>query len=170
MNRKEMSECFGIMMTNGNWEKASMFQPQKLQQTVEVWTLSLSDIDYDIAQMALVKILQECVYPPTVAEFRSKAKAVVDEIEQAIQNDCLEIRNESFLYGSVEAYYRSLPRGRMKTVITRMGGPEALTKRHEDGFESWNWEGYREMYWSLVRKKVELAMNELKKLTEGGTT
>lgn len=166
MTEKEMMECFGIMMTNGNWERASMFHPQKIAQTVQFWTRCLSDVDSHIAQMAIVKLCQECTYPPTIADFRAKTQEVIQEIESQINDDILTIRSAEVLYGSLQAFFNQLPPGRMKTCITKMGGPNALIKQMQDGFQMWNIEGYRSTYWSLIRRKVEL-QGRTKSLIEG---
>jgi hypothetical protein len=47
-----------------------------LQETVEMWHLMLSDTTFDIAQVALYKLIATCKFPPSIAEMRECIAAV----------------------------------------------------------------------------------------------
>lgn len=164
MNKKEMVECFGVMMSNGNWENAKMFKgsSEKLDATVELWTTCLADIDYWTAQKAVVKLCQECVFPPTIAEFRAKADEVISQYKSECSSLFNQVRNAEILYGSLEAFYAQLPQGRLKTIITVMGGINALMIKHDD-FSCWNAEEFRETYWKLLKRQPAMGTDQQRK-------
>lgn len=74
MTKKEMSEIFGALLLA--YPNAEVFKGgiQKLKPTIELWTAALPEVDYWIAQRALIRVVRECKFPPSIAEFREAAK------------------------------------------------------------------------------------------------
>lgn len=46
------------------------------KNAVKIWQLSLEDMDYALAQKALVELIQTCKFTPTVADFREAAERI----------------------------------------------------------------------------------------------
>ena len=158
MNKKEMSELFSLMMTNGNWANAKMFcgGESALDYTISFWTQCLSDIDFWTGQHTVVQLVRECVYPPTIAEFRKKADDVISSYDAEIEAALQDIKMMTMFYGSVEEAYQKLPQGRIKSTIKAMGGPAMMEIPMANGSERWNIEGFRSTYWTLLKRQLVL--------------
>lgn len=166
MTKKEMTEVFSVMMLA--WPNAEMFKGgiQKLAPTIELWTACLSDVDYWLAQQAVVRLCKECKFPPTIAEFRERVQAVRDDMQLRIDSAFQRIRSATLLYGSLEEFYAQLPPGDMlKTVIGTMGGVQALTTPLDKGGSMWNFEGFRAAYTALIRNENALEGGRKRALT-----
>ena len=74
MTRKEMSEIFAALLLA--YPNAEVFKGgiQKLRPTIELWTAALPEVDYWLGQRALIRVVRECKFPPSIAEFREAAK------------------------------------------------------------------------------------------------
>lgn len=157
MTKREMTEIFSVMMLA--WPNAEMFKGgiQKLGPTIELWTTSLSEVDFWLAQQAVVRLCRECKFPPTIAEFREKAQGVQGDIQSRINDSFQIIRSADHLFGSIEEYYAMLPSGNeLKIVIDAMGGVQALIIKLETGDALWNIEGFRTTYLGLIRNQNAL--------------
>lgn len=127
MTKKEMTEVFSVMMLA--WPNAEIFKGgiQKLGPTINLWVTCLPEVDFWTGQQAVVKLVRECKFPPTVAEFREQVEAVNTEMKHQFNGLFQGIRGADFMYGSLDAYYRDLPCGCFaKAVIDRMGGLDKL--------------------------------------------
>lgn len=125
MTRKEMTELFALMMLA--WPKAEMFKggKEKLAPTIELWTVSTSDIDYWTGQRAVMRLCQNNVYPPAIAEFREAADAVRKELDEQADEVLSMYWMLVGAYGQTEKTYSKLPAGSVaKETVDALGGPD----------------------------------------------
>ena len=99
MTRAEVTEIFAVLMMA--YPNAEMFKAPdkdslkaKLAPTITLWTTCLRDIDFWAAQQAVIRVCQTCKFPPTIAEMREAAEAVLHEIKSEISNAYLMARSE----------------------------------------------------------------------------
>lgn len=77
MTRTETTALLGLLKTafprfySDIGDKGDM-----VNETVEMWHLMLSDTEFDIAQVALYKLIATCKFPPSIAEMRECIAAV----------------------------------------------------------------------------------------------
>lgn len=155
MTAKEMTEIFSVMLLA--WPNAETFKGgiAKLGPTIKLWTASTQDIDFWAGQQAVMRLCKECKYPPTIAEFREKAKDVADDIKARISQEwgLLKLFGPR-CKGGIEAYIdRSSSLGE---VVRMMGGVDALFIEDERG-SHWNYDGFKAAYTALIRKDPALA-------------
>lgn len=176
MTAKEMTEIFSVMMLA--WPNAEMFRGgiQKLGPTIKLWTACLADVDFWIGQQAVIKLCNECKFPPSIAEFREKARSAQTDLEDKIDWWWREVKWELEKHGSTEAAYATLPDGCFaKQAITQMGGPKALVVQsmhlYGDGrrepYEHYNFDGFKEAAITILRSKPVLGDNRHLALSEG---
>lgn len=68
MKQAEIISLVGICSANyRNWPENGKEAP-----LISLWEMMLSDVDFDIAKIAIQKHMSESVYPPTVADIRAK--------------------------------------------------------------------------------------------------
>ena len=84
MTHKEMSEIFAVMLLA--YPNAEVFKGgiAKLGPTINLWVTCLPEIDFWTGQQAVVKLVRECKFPPTIAEFKEKAEKVQAEVRARI--------------------------------------------------------------------------------------
>ena len=99
MTRAEVTEIFAVLMMA--YPNAEMFKAPdkdslkaKLAPTITLWTTCLRDIDFWAAQQAVIRVCQTCKFPPTVAEMREAAGAVLHEV---FEMECFEQTYETML-------------------------------------------------------------------------
>ena len=152
MTIKETTEIFSLMLLA--WPNAENFKGgiQKLEPTIKLWAKCLPDVDFWVAKRAVIKLCRECKFPPTIAEFKSKADEIKAKIENKIYSDFSEIRTESLFCDSLEELYQKLPE-RLKLVVNDMGGAKKLViiDRLQDK-ERWNFEAFYNSYIAQMRK------------------
>lgn len=149
MTNREMSELFALMLLA--YPNAEMFKGgiQKLGPTIKLWTASLSDVDYRTGEQAVVRVCNKCKFPPTIAEFREQADAILEEKRRKISAAETEIRSGAMLFGSLDAWYRALPQGLVRKAIEIMGGPGKLLETCEHNgkpFQVWRWTAFEEAF------------------------
>lgn len=81
MNRKEIINLIGIATAN-----FPNLQQKEMQPTAVLWEKALSDIPYDIAEKALIKVLSTSKFFPTIADIRE----AVAQITQPRTIDAME--------------------------------------------------------------------------------
>jgi hypothetical protein len=81
MNRKEIINLLGIAAAN-----FPHIQTKELKPTAVLWEKALSDITYDVAEKALLKVLSTSKFFPTIAEIREAAT----QLTQPQQLDAME--------------------------------------------------------------------------------
>lgn len=124
MTRKEMTEIFSVMLLA--WPNAEMFKGglQKLGPTIELWAACLCDVDFVIAQKAVVLLCKECKFPPSIAEFRDKVDIVHGEITARVDTAWDKLMLGLRLGRSPQEIYNKLPRdSRTRSAIDAIGGP-----------------------------------------------
>lgn len=70
MTKQDMIKIFAILATTYTQFEAVMQDKEKLKLSVEVWHELLGDIDFNIAKMAVQKLILESPFPPTIADLR----------------------------------------------------------------------------------------------------
>ena len=120
MTEKEMSEVFSVMLLA--YPNADCFKggKEKLLPTIKLWARCCADVDFWTAQRAVYKLITECKYPPTIAEFLEKANAVTSEIDRIANEHYQWIRSAVDLY-EIERAYDKLP-PMSKEIVDRLGG------------------------------------------------
>lgn len=131
MTKKEMSEIFAIMLLA--YPTAETFKGgiQKLAPTIELWTAALPEVDFWLGQKAVMKLVRECKYPPTIAEFREKAESIKDEIRGHALEEWGMLKTVMSL---MDKSPQEAVAGRgmfVQSVVASMGGPEKLIVREE---------------------------------------
>ena len=144
MTHKEMSEIFAVMLLA--YPNAEVFKGgiAKLGPTINLWVTCLPEIDFWTGQQAVVKLVRECKFPPTIAEFKEKAEKVQAEVRARID----------------QAWnYLKLDMG-----LEAMGGPSRLIATGErtfgDGtvktYEYYNYDGFKSAYETIIRQTSAL--------------
>lgn len=157
MTRAEVTEIFAVLMMA--YPNAEMFKAPdkdslkaKLAPTITLWTTCLRDIDFWAAQQAVIRVCQTCKFPPTIAEMREAAEAVLHEIKSEISNAYLMARNElqlARLAGRTkEQALEGMPT-RTQKVIEAMGGIDAFMPPDKKYLEM---ERFEQTYETMLRK------------------
>lgn len=71
MNRKEIINLLGIATAN-----FPNLQQKEMMPTAVLWEKALSDISYDVAEKALLKVLSTSKFFPTIADLRDAATQI----------------------------------------------------------------------------------------------
>ena len=157
MTRAEVTEIFAVLMMA--YPNAEMFKAPdkdslkaKLAPTITLWTTCLRDIDFWAAQQAVIRVCQTCKFPPTIAEMREAAEAVLHEVRSEISNAYLMARSElqlARLAGRTkEQALEGMPT-RTQKVIEAMGGIDAFMPPDKKYFEM---ERFEQTYETMLRK------------------
>lgn len=68
MKQSEVIKLIGLCSINyKNFPESG-----KIEALTELWTRMLSDVSFDIAQIAIEKYISESVFPPTIADIRQR--------------------------------------------------------------------------------------------------
>ena len=148
MTRAEVTEIFAVLMMA--YPNAEMFKAPdkdslkaKLAPTITLWTTCLQ---------AVIRVCQTCKFPPTIAEMREAAEAVLHEIKSEISNAYLMARSElqlARLAGRTkEQALEGMPT-RTQKVIEAMGGIDAFMPPDKKYFEM---ERFEQTYETMLRK------------------
>ncbi len=154
MTKKEMTEIFSVMMLA--YPNAEMFKGgiQKLGPTIELWTACLSDVDFWLAQQAVVRLCRSCKFPPTIAELKEQADSVTLEIENEVKNAYLNARNVvNLCHGDLNDAYGIMP-ARTRSVIDAMGG---IDKFAPPDARMFNMDGFERTYERMLKSNNALA-------------
>ena len=133
MNRQEVTELFSVMMLA--WPNAEMFKGgiQKLGPTINLWAMCLKDITFEIGQQTVVKLCEECKFPPTIAEFKEASIRTKESLENEMTNAWWKLRSQMDAGFPLESFERALVDTKTKAVVLSLGGPEALVRKDESG-------------------------------------
>ena len=109
MTHKEMSEIFAVMLLA--YPNAEVFKGgiAKLGPTINLWVTCLPEIDFWTGQQAVVKLVRECKFPPTIAEFKEKAEKVQAEVKARIDQEWNYLKLDMVLGKTPEEAVASLP-------------------------------------------------------------
>lgn len=165
MTAKEMSEIFAVMLLA--YPNAEIFKGglAKLEPTVNLWVAALPDVDFWTGQQAVMKLVRECKFPPTIAEFKEKADSIKAEKNSLINSRWTMLKLRMDQVGIAEAVEEIPTESRERQVIRLMGGPEKLVVTSEhlfgDGrvvpYEHYNYDGYKQAWETLLSKESALA-------------
>ena len=79
MTRTETTALLGLLRTAFPRFYSDMGdESNALKETVEIWHLMLSDTTFDVAQVALYKLIATCKFPPSIAEMRECIAVVIN--------------------------------------------------------------------------------------------
>lgn len=165
MTHKEMSEIFAVMLLA--YPNAEVFKGgiAKLGPTINLWVTCLPEIDFWTGQQAVVKLVRECKFPPTIAEFKEKAEAVQAEVRASIGRAWDRIKLESVLGGTLQEFFAELPEdSNTRRAIEMIGGPDRLiiTEEHTFGdghkemVERYNYDEFTRAYEKAIRQTSAL--------------
>ena len=152
-----MTEIFAVLMLaypNAEMFRASSKQEltEKLAPTITLWATCLRDLDFWMAQKAVVRLCRTCKFPPTIAEMQEAAEAVRRDTAEEIRGAYLTARNAVQLGlemgGTLEEVYKDLLPRSMK-VIDAMGGMERFAPPDAAMF---NMDGFEQTYERLLRQ------------------
>jgi hypothetical protein len=143
MTKREMTEIFAAMKLA--YPNAEMFKGgiEVLKPTIELWTSCLADVDFWVAQQALVRVCRECKFPPTIAEFKTQVEAASKAFEKDVKQYIRDLRTADFMNSLNEYYTQLSPDDPLKKAIDIMGGVSALVTTYEHAGELkaiWNWD------------------------------
>ena len=157
MTRAEVTEIFAVLMmaypNAGDVQGPGQGQPKgKAGPDHHALTTCLRDIDFWAAQQAVIRVCQTCKFPPTIAEMREAAEAVLHEVRSEISNAYLMARSElqlARLAGRTkEQALEGMPT-RTQKVIEAMGGIDAFMPPDKKYFEM---ERFEQTYETMLRK------------------
>lgn len=180
MTEAEMTKVFAALLLA--FPNAEMFKGgiKKLGPTIALWTASLPEVDYWTAEYAVLGICRECKFPPTIAEFKAQAEKVRSTVEREIDNEWNFIRLLINIGKPLETVYANAS-PKSKAAIERMGGPDKLMVKElhtlgngtKSEFLAYNYRGFREAYWQIVKSRRALPTAEQNILAigpkQGGT-
>ena len=69
MTPKEVSILLGILRTAYPRFYVDA-TPTSIKESVDVWAVMLSDINFETAKLALQRLIATCKFPPSIAEVR----------------------------------------------------------------------------------------------------
>ena len=166
--RKCSRERWGIRGGNGlAYPNAEVFKGgiAKLGPTINLWVTCLPEIDFWTGQQAVVKLVRECKFPPTIAEFKEKAEKVQAEVRARIDQAWNYLKLDMDFGKTPEEAVARLSEGTdIRRVIEAMGGPSRLIATGErtfgDGtvktYEYYNYDGFKSAYETIIRQTSAL--------------
>ena len=143
MTRRETTEIFAALKIG--YPRAEMFKGgmETLKPTVELWAATLHDVDFAMAQRALYRVLRECKFPPTIAEFRTAVEAEEADLRQKAKIAADGIRLHFALKKTLDDYKPDSDVTRM--AIERLGGIDRLFSKGER-YDVWHWSEFESAY------------------------
>lgn len=176
MTRKEMSEIFAVMLLA--YPNAEVFKGGivKLGPTINLWVTCLPEIDFWTGQQAVVKLVRECKFPPTIAEFKEKAEKVQSEVRAQIDQSWNNIKLGMLMGETPETHYLRLPENSpTRLAIEAIGGPGRLViseehtfgDGHKETVERYNYHEFAEAYEKVLRQTSALSAGQRKAVGPG---
>ena len=143
MTKKEVSELFSVIMTA--WPHAEMCKATEddLNRMITLWKTCLNDIDFWIAQQALLRLCQKLKFAPTIADLRSEA----EEVGKGVESSARLQWDMFYLLGKEEF---------MQTFNSPLhaGVVKALTVADGD------WYKFRDSYFEIVKRNSALLQSK----------
>lgn len=177
MTHKEMSEIFAVMLLA--YPNAEVFKGgvAKLGPTINLWVTALPEVDYWTGCQAVAKLVRECKYPPTIAEFKTKADAVQSEVMTQISSAWNWVKTEIGVFGeSPHEFFVGLPEDSgIRRAIEMIGGPDCIVIKEEHTFgdghkemvEEYNYRKFVEAYEKVLRQTNALSGGPRKAVGSG---
>ena len=130
MTHKEMSEIFAVMLLA--YPNAEVFKGgiAKLGPTINLWVTCLPEIDFWTGQQAVVKLVRECKFPPTIAEFKEKAEKVQAEVRARIDQAWNYLKLDMDLGKTPDEAVARLPEGTDIITIEKYEPRIPVARRH----------------------------------------
>lgn len=161
MTRKEMSEIFAVMLLA--YPNAEVFKGgiAKLEPTINLWTACLPEVDFWTGQQAVVKLIRECKFPPTIAEFKEKAEEVQSDVKGQIQQAWNEIKFEMLASEDAECLLCNLPQeSAIRRAVEAIGGLSRIVlseeciypNGHKEIIERYNYNEFAKAYEKALRQ------------------
>lgn len=153
MNKNEVVDLLGIVTAN-----FPRLQEKEMKPTAVLWEMSLSDMPYEVAKKAIIKVLSTNKFFPTVAEIRAAAV----EMTQPRGMDAMEAWHKiteairKYGYTRQEEGLSSLPND-VRQMAERFGWRELCLNENPDTLRA----QFR-MAWDQASKR----QNEFKVLPE----
>lgn len=173
MTGKEMSEIFAVMLLA--YPNAEVFKGglAKLKPTIDLWVTCLPDVDFWTGQQAVYKLVRECKYPPTIAEFKEKADKVRAEMHSRIASQWDIIRLEVSFDGVAAAEKMMREKPDWNQILELMGGSLEVTKTWERGdgrvseYRELNYDGFVKASEMLIRRESALGTSSRPAISAG---
>lgn len=156
MTRKEMTEIFALLLLA--YPNAEVFKGglQKLGPTITLWTSATDGIDFTLGKYAALKLIRESKYPPTIAEFRTKAQEIADATASQIRTAWSSVRGMLTDADTAQDAYNALaPDCRIRQVIDAMGGLQKLILPYPQNpkITRLNYDGFCDTYRKLLYRE-----------------
>ena len=152
MKAHEMSELFALMMLA--WPNAPMFQNGKMEPTIRLWTLCLSEMDFTTGQAAVIRLCRTSKFPPSIAEMREAGEKIRKRIKGEADSVILSLRNET-------PFHSEKIRLRAEQAIELMGGEERLLTPIDENCSRYNVEDFRDAYRQVWREETRRTVQAL---------
>ena len=165
MTHKEMSEIFAVMLLA--YPNAEVFKGgiAKLGPTINLWVTCLPEIDFWTGQQAVVKLVRECKFPPTIAEFKEKAEAVQAEVKARIGRAWDAFKLQANLGKTPLEFFAGLPAdSNTRRAIEMIGGPDRLIIAEEETATRKWWRGTTT---TSLRKRIQRCFARRARSTAG---
>jgi len=81
MTKREINALFGLFALNWPSSSFAKTDPKEKMTVISLWEKCTPDIDWWTAEQAAIRLLKECKFAPTIAEFREKAADVTHDLE-----------------------------------------------------------------------------------------
>lgn len=94
MNKKQFANI--IMALKSNYRTFGADEPEQL----DFWFKMLKDVDYNVLQMAVMKLISESPFPPTISEIRKKVSEITQEEILEATDAWGELKKAIRYYGS----------------------------------------------------------------------
>lgn len=170
MTKQDMTKIFAILATTYPQFEKLFTDKEKLKLSVEVWHKSFSDIDFNIAEIAVQKMILESSYPPTIADLRKQISDITTPKNQAL--------DPADGWGEVTAAIRNFGYYREEEAIQSLSPLTAKVVRYLNWREICTCDEpgvirgqFLKMFEQIVKrdKQERLLPNDLKELIQGLT-
>lgn len=176
MTHKEMSEIFAVMLLA--YPNAEVFKGgiAKLGPTINLWVTCLPEVDFWTGQQAVVKLVRECKFPPTIAEFKEKAEDIQNEVRIRIDRAWDRIKLEAQLGKTPQEFFAGLPAdSSTRRAIEMIGGPDRILVTevhtfgdgHKEEVQRYNYYEFRDAYEKILRQTNALSAAQRKAVGPG---
>ena len=151
MTPKEVSILLGILRTAYPRFYVDATSAS-IKESVDVWTVMLSDINFETAKLALQRLIATCKFPPSIAEVRESVAAIqyvpLPDVGDAWSEVNAAIRNYGY-YRQSEALASMRETTRM--VVQRMGWRELCMSENDMA----DWAHFLRIYESIENRTKE---------------
>lgn len=153
-----------IALTAANFPN---MQERDMRPTANLWQELLSDIPFEVAKAAIIKILATARFWPTVAEIREAAAAITNPhiLSPAEAWALVEQANDRYGYYRAEEGMKSLP-PLVQTIVKSLSGFREVCASEEPGVVRGQFMKMYDQYAAREREKAVLP-SDILELVEG---